>query len=109
MSSPSARFSSSSRSIRSTNDLSCAPAMPPTSGMIPSLPCCCRPRRQQREALSVAAEQQAKLWELRAAASLARLRRGQGRRAEARDLLAPVYGWYTEGFDTQDLKEAKAL
>ena len=49
------------------------------------------------------------LWELRAAASLARLRRDQGRRAEARDLLAPVYGWFTEGFDTPDLKEAKAF
>ena len=46
---------------------------------------------------------------MRAAASLARLRRDQGRRAEARDLLAPVYGWFTEGFDTPDLKEAKAL
>jgi len=62
-----------------------------------------------RKALSIAREQQAKLWELRAAASLARLRRDQGRRAEARDLLAPVYGWFTEGFDTPDLKEAKAL
>jgi predicted ATPase len=51
----------------------------------------------------------AKLWELRAAASLAQLRRDQGRDAEARDLLAPVYGWFTEGFDTPDLKEAKAL
>jgi predicted ATPase len=62
-----------------------------------------------RKALSVAEEQEAKLWELRAAASLARLRRDQGRHAEARDLLAPVYGWFTEGFDTPDLKEAKAL
>ena len=62
-----------------------------------------------RKALSIAQEQEAKLWELRAAASLARLRRDQGRRAEARDLLAPVYGWFTEGFDTPDLKEAKAL
>ncbi len=61
------------------------------------------------KALSIAKEQEAKLWELRAAASLARLRRDQGRRAEARDLLAPVYGWFTEGFDTPDLKEAKAL
>jgi predicted ATPase len=61
------------------------------------------------KALSIAGEQAAKLWELRAAASLARLRRDQGRRAEARDLLAPVYGWFTEGFDTHDLKEAKAL
>ena len=54
-------------------------------------------------------EQEAKLWELRAAVSLARLWHDQGRRAEARDLLAPVYGWFTEGFDTADLKEAKAL
>jgi predicted ATPase len=61
------------------------------------------------KALSIAVEQEAKLWELRAAASLARLRRDQGRRAEARDLLAPVYNWFTEGFGTPDLKEAKAL
>jgi predicted ATPase len=62
-----------------------------------------------RKALSIAQGQEAKLWELRAAASLARLRRDQGRHAEARDFLAPVYGWFTEGFDTADLKEAKAL
>ena len=61
------------------------------------------------KALSVAVEQGAKLWELRAATSLARLRRDQGRHAEARDLLSPIYGWFTEGFDTQDLKQAKAL
>jgi predicted ATPase len=60
-------------------------------------------------ALAIAREQEAKLWELRAAATLARLRRDQGQRAEARDLLAPVYGWFTEGFDTSDLKAAKAL
>src|SRR6516165_5455647 len=52
---------------------------------------------------------QAKLWELRAAASLARLWRDQGHPTEACDLLAPVYGWFTEGFDTPDLKDAKAL
>jgi class 3 adenylate cyclase/predicted ATPase len=62
-----------------------------------------------RKALGIAREQDAKLWELRAAVSLARLRRDQGRCAEACDLLAPVYGWFTEGFDTADLKEAKAL
>jgi predicted ATPase len=62
-----------------------------------------------RKALSIAREQAAKLWELRAAASLTRLRRDQRRRVEARDLLAPVYGWFTEGFDTPDLKDAKAL
>ena len=60
-------------------------------------------------ALAVARQQQAKSWELRAAMSMARLWRDQGNRAEARDLLAPVYGWFTEGFDTRDLKEAKAL
>jgi class 3 adenylate cyclase/predicted ATPase len=60
-------------------------------------------------ALTIAEEQGAKLWELRAAASLARLRRDQNSHAEARDLLAPVYGWFTEGFDTPDLKEAKEL
>jgi predicted ATPase len=60
-------------------------------------------------ALSIAEEQEAKLWELRAAVSLARLRRDHGRPAEARDLLAPVYGWFTEGFGTPDLKKAKAL
>jgi predicted ATPase len=60
-------------------------------------------------ALAVARQQQAKSWELRAAMSLARLWRDQGKRDEARDLLAPVYGWFTEGFDTLDLKEAKAL
>ncbi len=61
------------------------------------------------EALRVARRQQAKAYELRAATSLARLWGERGRRAEARDLLAPVYGWFTEGFDTADLKEAKAL
>ena len=60
-------------------------------------------------ALAVARAQEARLWELRAARSLARLRREQGRRAEARDLLAPVYGWFTEGFGTPDLIEAKEL
>ena len=60
-------------------------------------------------ALAIAREQQAKSWELRAAMSLARLWRDQGKPQQARDLLAPVYGWFTEGFDTLDLKEAKAL
>ena len=60
-------------------------------------------------ALAVARKQQAKSWELRAAMSMARLWRDQGKRDEARALLAPVYGWFTEGFDTRDLKEAKSL
>ena len=60
-------------------------------------------------ALAVGRAQQAKSWELRAAMSMARLRRDQDRRDEARDLLAPLYGWFTEGFDTRRLKEAKVL
>ena len=60
-------------------------------------------------ALAVARKQQAKSWELRAAMSMARLWRDQGKPQQARELLAPVYGWFTEGFDTLDLKEAKAL
>ena len=62
-----------------------------------------------QQALTVARSQQAKSWELRAATSLARLWHQQGKRAEANELLAPIYGWFTEGFDTADLLEAKAL
>ena len=61
------------------------------------------------QALAVARRQSARLFELRAATSLARFRRDQGKRAEAHDLLAPVYNWFTEGLDTPVLKEAKAL
>jgi class 3 adenylate cyclase/predicted ATPase len=61
------------------------------------------------QALDIAQSQQAKLWQLRAATSLARLRRAQGKAQDAHDLLAPVYDWFTEGFDTPDLTEAKAL
>ena len=59
--------------------------------------------------LAWAREQQAKSWELRTSTSLARLWETQGKRKQAHDLLAPIYGWFTEGFDTKDLKEAKAL
>jgi predicted ATPase len=62
-----------------------------------------------RQAVAVARRQQAKALELRAAMSLSRLWQQQGQRAEARELLAPLYGWFTEGFDTADLQEAKAL
>jgi predicted ATPase len=60
-------------------------------------------------ALEVARRQQAKSWELRASMSLACLWRYQGKPQQARELLAPVYSWFTEGFDTRDLKDAKAL
>jgi predicted ATPase len=70
-------------------------------------------RRRQKpisgRALAGARQQQAKSWELRAAMSMTRLRRDHGKCDEARDLLAPVYGWFTEGFDTLDLTQAKAL
>jgi predicted ATPase len=62
-----------------------------------------------RRAIEVARAQDAKLWELRAATSLAKLWAEQGKRAQARNLLAPVYSWFTEGFDTADLTDAKAL
>ena len=62
-----------------------------------------------RKALTIAEEQEAKLWELRAAVGLAHLCRDQGRRADAYGLLSPIYGWFTEGFDTPDLKQANAL
>jgi hypothetical protein len=62
-----------------------------------------------QQALAIARRQQAKSWELRAAMSLACLWQQQGKKAEARALLAPIYGWFTEGFETADLQEAKAL
>ena len=64
---------------------------------------------RRQAALAVARAQQAKSWELRVAMSMARLWRDQGKVREARELLAPVYGWFSEGFDTCDLKEAKSL
>ena len=62
-----------------------------------------------QQALTLARRQEAKSWELRAAMSLSRLWRQQGKQAEARAVLAPIYGWFTEGFDTADLQEAQAL
>ena len=62
-----------------------------------------------QQALAIARQQQAKSLELRAAMSLSRLWQQQGKQAEARELLAPVYGWFTEGFDTADLQDAKVL
>ncbi len=68
-----------------------------------------RAEASYRRAIERARSQEARSWELRAATSLARLWRDQGKHAQARELLAPVYGWFTEGFDTADLKDAKAL
>jgi len=65
--------------------------------------------RWLRRALRTAQKQEVRFWELRAATSMAHLWCDQGKRTEARDLLAPIYGWFTEGFDTAVLKEAKAL
>ena len=62
-----------------------------------------------QQAMTIAQEQDAKAWELRTATSLARLWQHQGKRQEARDLLAPIYTWFTEGFETPDLQDAKAL
>jgi predicted ATPase len=62
-----------------------------------------------RQAIEIARQQAARLFELRAAVSLARLWSDQSKQAEACNLLAPIYDWFTEGFDTADLKEAKAL
>ena len=62
-----------------------------------------------QQALHIARQQQAKSWELPSTMSLSRLWRQQGKRDEARQLMAPVYGWFTEGFNTADLQEAKAL
>ena len=69
------------------------------------MPNCWAPAPRQRPPQ----RQQAKSWELRIALSLSRLWQRQGKRTEARELLAPIYGWFTEGFDTADLQEAKAL
>ena len=68
-----------------------------------------RAEQHYRQAIAVAERQSAKLFQLRASTSLARLWRDQGKRAEAGDLLSPIYNWFTEGFDAPDLKDAKAL
>jgi len=65
--------------------------------------------RHYLQAITLAERQGARLYQLRASTSLARLWRDQGRRAKAYDLLAPIYGWFTEGFDAPDLKDARAL
>jgi predicted ATPase len=78
-------------------------------GLMFTEPDAAKAEKHFERALAVPRQQQAKSWELRASISLARLWRDQGKVSEARELLAPVYGWFTEGFDTSDLKEAKTL
>ncbi len=98
--------------VETTKEMWCEAEVNRTAGEIALLspqPDTSKAEAYFERALSVARAQQAKSWELGAAMSLARLRRDQGKRQQARDLLAPVYNWFTEGFDTLDLKEAKAL
>ena len=100
------------KAIETTGETWCEPDIHRTAGDIALL--APEPEVNKAEihfsrALAVARQQQAKSWELRAAISMARLWRDQAKRDEARELLAPVYAWFTEGFDTLDLKEAKAL
>jgi predicted ATPase len=77
--------------------------------LMPPAPDAAKAQPYLERALEISRAQQARSWELRAATSLARLWRDQGRRADAYDLLAPLYGWFTEGFETRDLREAKTL
>jgi predicted ATPase len=98
--------------VETTKETWCEAEVHRTAGEIGQLspePDAAKAEAYFERALAVAREQQAKSWELRAAMSMARLWRDQGKPKEARELLAPVYGWFTEGFDTVDLKEAKAL
>jgi predicted ATPase len=98
--------------VESTREKWCEAEVHRTAGdieLMPPAPDATTAQAHFERALGVARSQQAKSWELRAATSLARLWRDQGKRDEARNVLAPVFGWFTEGFDTHDLKEAKAL
>jgi predicted ATPase len=98
--------------IETTKETWCEAEIHRTAGeiaLLSSEPDAAKAEAYFESAIAVAQKQQAKSWELRAAMSMARLWRDQNKRDAARDLLAPVYGWFTEGFDTLDLKEAKAL
>jgi predicted ATPase len=100
------------RAVETTKERWCEAEIQRTAGEIALMspqPDAAKAEAYFERALAVARQQQAKSWELRAAMSMARLWRDQGKPQQARELLAPVYGWFTEGFDTLDLKEAKAL
>jgi predicted ATPase len=95
-----------------TKDKCCEAEIHRTAGEIALMspePDAAKAQAHFERAIAIARAQKAKSWELRAATSLARLWRDHGKRQQARDLLAPVYGWFTEGFDTADLNDAKAL
>jgi predicted ATPase len=83
--------------------------VPNTQSLTPSIQAEAEAEACFRKAIAIAQKQQAKSLELRAVMSLARLWRQQGKQAEARQMLAEIYGWFTEGFDTKDLQEAKVL
>lgn len=98
--------------VATTKERWCEPEVHRTAGQIAlmsSEPDPAKAKESFERALEVARQQQAKSWELRAAMSLARLWRDRGKLQQARELLATVYSWFTEGFETLDLKEAKAL
>ena len=98
--------------VETTNEKWCEAEVHRTAGEITLLspePDSAKAEAHFERALSIAREQKAKSWELRAAMSMARLWRDQGKRRQAHDLLAAVYGWFTEGFDTLDLKQARTL
>jgi class 3 adenylate cyclase/predicted ATPase len=101
------------RAVETSGERWCAPEVDRIAGEIalklPRAEAAAKAETYFQRALDVARAQQARSWELRAAMSLARLWRDQGKRREARDLLAPVHAWFTEGFDTHDLREAKSL
>jgi predicted ATPase len=94
--------------IGRTREVWFTPELHRLKGLVPSATYA-EAERQFQCALDIAQGQRSMLWQLRASISLARLWREQGKRQQAHDLLAPVYGWFTEGFNTLDLKEAKAL
>ena len=98
--------------VEATNERWCEAEVHRVAGeiaLMSSKPDIAKAQAHLGHALTVARQQQAKSWELRAAMSLARLWHSHSKVDQARKLLAPVYGWFTEGFDTRDLKEAKAL
>jgi predicted ATPase len=106
------RIGEAMTTVETTNEKWCEAYIHRTAGeitLISPAPDAAKAEAYFERAIAIAREQKAKSWELRTVTSMARLWRDQGRRKEARDLLAPVYGWFTEGFDTRDLKEAKPL